>query len=261
MRVIFVVIAGLVSFGLSDSARASLFQVDFQIAGDTTQAGFNQFLATSSQPGPTTEVFGSFSVTLTAQADGLDLGGGDFDRNQSGGIFSPLSNSGAFTYANLYNSFAFNNSTQSFAANATSSLSVVLSGSGISPLTTYSLTVYSFDSDAGRSVTTGTHHVTATGASGTTGSSSALVWSDTSRPTSNDQDSISALFTSDGSGNLTVLVSDSYTGNQDSRSGVRLNALVLNPTPEPSAFPLTLLGAASGALGLWRRRRRQSRPS
>ena len=216
----------------------------------------NQFLATSSQPGPTTEVFGNYDVTLTAQADALDLGGGDFDRNQSGGAFSPLVNSGAFTYANLYNSFAFNNSTQTFAANATSSLTVVLSGPGISPLTAYGLTFYSFDSDAGRPVTSGTHHVTATGTSGTIGTSGTLVWSDTSQPTSNDQDSLFSFFTSDASGNLTVLISDSYAGNQDSRSGVRLNALVLNPAPEPGAFMLTLLGVASVALGLWSQRRR-----
>jgi len=257
MRAICLGLVGLVSLALPYAARASLFAVDFQIAGDTTQPGFSQFLATASQPGPTTEAFGSYSVTMTAQVDALDLGGGDFDRNQSGGIFSPLVNSGAFTYANLYNSFAFNNSPATGASNATTSISIILSVAGIAANTPYLLTFYSFDSDAGRPATTGTHNFSAAGTSGTLGASGTLVWSDTARPTSNNADSITQAFTSDASGNLTFLISDTYTGNLDSRSGVRLNAIVLDTAPEPATF--TLFGAALVVTGLWNwRRKRQA---
>jgi hypothetical protein len=236
---------GAALFSLSACVYANqLFPVDFQQNGDTVQSGFNQFAGAASSTGTTVESFGNYTVSVTPQVDSLDLGGGYFDRDQAGGSFSPVVNSGAFTYANLYNSFAYNNSSASFASSAPTSITVVLSGVGIAPSTSYALTFYSFDSDAGRAFSSGTHGFSVGGVSGTTGSTSTLFWSDTSQPTSNNQDSISGIFTSDATGHLTFLVGDTYTGNLDSRSGVRLNALVLSDAaPEPG----TLL---SGGIGL-----------
>ncbi len=248
---------GLALLAFSDSVRASLLQVEFQqSSSDTPQSGFSQFVAGSGPIAPTTETFGNYNVTLTAQTDSADLGGGDFDRNQTGGSFSALSNSGSFTYATLYNSFAFNNSSVTGGSTESTNLTVALNGAGISPSTTYLLQFYSYDTDAGRPATSGTHQFSVAGASGTTGSTGVLTWADTSHPTSNNQDSIFGNFTSDATGKLTFLVSDTYTGNLDSRSGVRLNALILS-VPEPGT--LMLLAVGCGALGVWRRRRKSRR--
>lgn len=241
------------------------FKLDFQENGDTVQPGFTQFAGPLSQSSPYSLTFGNYTVTLTAQSDGSDLGGGFFDRNQSGGIFSPLANSGSFTYASLYNSFAYNNSSLSFASSASTSLSVSISGAGINPLTAYTMTFFSFDSDAGRQSTSGTHSVDIGGISGTTGSHLGITWSDTAPPTTNGQYSASGIFGSDASGTLTFLVTDSYSGNQDSRSGVRLNALILDTaapstaTPEPSTLGTIASALAGGAaFSMFLRRRRQS---
>jgi hypothetical protein len=257
MRAFLITTVGLISFLFCDSARAgALLSLDFQQNGDTVQSGFTQFAGPITQSAPYSLTFGAFTVTVTAQVDGQDLGGGFFDRSQTGGPFTPpLTNSGAFTYANLYNSFAYNNSSNTNASTAATSLTVSISGAGITALTPYSLTFFSFDSDSGRPSTTGTHTVSFTGLSGTTGSSSNIIWSDTARPTTNNQDSTTGIYTSNGSGTLTFLVSDTYVGNTDSRSGVRLNALILDTlAPEPGTLGMIALAIAGAAVFSRRRR-------
>jgi hypothetical protein len=238
-------------------AATSYLSVAFQNNSDNPAllpAGFVQFLGASSQTGITSEVFatvnGNVTVTVNAQVDGANLGGGYFDR---GG----LSNSGAFTYAALYNSFTYNNSSASFAPTATTSISLTLSGPGISASTAYSLTFFSFDTDQGRS-TTGTHTATISGQSGTTGTNAVIVWTDAAPPATNNQYSNTQAFLSDGSGHLTFLVSDTYNFNTDSRSGVRLNAFILAPVPEPGS--VVLVGGGVVLLGLLWRKRRATNP-
>jgi hypothetical protein len=150
-----VLLFGLV-ISVSVFGSTAYLSVDFQNTADTTQTGFLQFSGAASQTGVTSETFstvnGNVTVTVDAQIDSSDLGGGYFDR---GG----LTNSGAFTYASLYNSFTYNNSSATFSTSATTSLSLTLSGPGISALTSYNLTFYTFDPDTGRSAT-GTHTTT-----------------------------------------------------------------------------------------------------
>ena len=242
MRTILATTMGLTSFLFCGPVGAApLLMLDFQQTGDTVQSGFTRFAGPTSQTSPYSLTFGNYTVTVTAQIDGLDTGGGFFDR---GG----LSNGGAFTYANLYNSFAYNNSTNAFASSAATSITVSISGAGILPSTSYLLTFFSFDSDAGRPTTTGTHTFVATGSSGTTGGPASITWSDSAPPTSNNQYSTTQSYTSSASGTLTFLVSDTYVNNRDSRSGVRLNALILDNAPEPGTLSMIAL-ALAGAVG------------
>jgi hypothetical protein len=263
MRRIAVLVLGVAALLGGEGARAStIIALDFQQSGDTVQAGFTQFAGPVSQTTAYALTFGNLTVTVTAQTDGNDLGGGFFDRSSSGGSggFSPLTNSGAFTYANLYNSFAYNNSSQTNLQNTTAfptSISLNFSGAGISALTPYSLMFYSFDTDGGRPATSGTHTETFTGTAGTIGSAGNIVWSDQARPTSNNQYSSVGTFTSDASGNLNIVVSDSYVNNFDSRSGVRLNALILSTASAPEPGTLGMLALALGGMACLRKTRRQ----
>jgi len=255
MPTLLVTTVGLISFLFCDSAQAGgLLMLDFQQNGDTVQPGFTQFAGPSSQTTPYSLSFGVYTVTVSAPTDGQDTGGGFFDRNQTGGIFSPLANSGAFTYANLYNSFAYNNSSNAFASSAVTSLTVSISGTGIAPSKSYLLTFFSFDSDAGRNASTGTHSVSITGLSGTTGTPADITWSDSARPTTNNQYSATEQFTSSATGTLTFQVADFYTGNSDSRSGVRLNALILDNAPEPGTLGMIALAFAGFAVSSLLRR-------
>lgn len=225
----------------------AFLSVDFQQNGDTVQSGFTQFSGTTSQSLLTQSfatIFGNVDITINSPVDANNIGGGFFNR---GG----MTNSGAFTYSNLYNSFAFNNSSCNFCANATSQLLITISGAGIAPSTAYRLTFYSFDTDHGRAVSTGTHTVTVFGVSGTSGTSTPFTWTDSAPPTANGQYSVTQAFVSDATGSLHFLMNDSYVNNFDSRSGVRLNALEISNVPEPA----TLLLFAAGLAGIvWRRR-------
>jgi hypothetical protein len=222
--------------------------VDFQnpTSGGVNQTGFSQFAGGTSQSGVTTLPFSTVNGTVNVSVNLPAAGGaGYFHRTPT------LSNSGSLTYADLYNDFAYSNSPNAFVPNQTDTLTVTLSGAGVSANTAYSLTFYSWDNRAA----SGLHTVTISGISGTTGPNGVIVSDFATPPTTNDQYSATQIYVSDGSGNLTFLVSDFYGVISDTRSGVRLNALVLAAAaPEPGT--LALLGAGLGALALWSRRRR-----
>ena len=240
---------------LSVFARAALVAVQFEQTGvSTTQAGFSPFSGNGSQTGvtslPFSTVAGTVNVSLNTQIDVNNLGGGYFMRPPG------ITNSGALTFADLYNSFVFNNSSNGFTPNQTTSITLTLSGAGISASRAYQLTFYSWDNNpAGESFSPKGHQVTFAGVSGTSGTASLVSQFDTA-PTANNTYAVSQNYTSDSSGNLTFLISD-FSGTLSggaARSGVRLNAFQLNTVPEPGTVTLCLL-----SLGVCMARRRRAR--
>ncbi len=222
----------------------TLFSVAFCQTGSPTppcQSGFTAFRGGGAANGTTTQTFGNYTV-----ADQLGSLGGYFNR---GGLV----NSGAFTFADLYNSFSYSNETSVFGdPAATVALTLVLSGAGISPNTTYALTLYSYDNRSG----IGTHNVTITPTGGTVGANGSITYVGGVAPTTNSQYSATNYYISDGTGKLTLTVSDSYSGSSE-RSGVRLNAFELADVPEPGSMALAAFGVA--VIALVRRRQHATR--
>ena len=239
----------------TEFASGALLSIQFEQNGaSTTQAGFSAFLGNASQTGVTTLPFstanGTVNVSMNSQVDANDLGGGYLFRSPA------ISNGGSLTTADLYNSFVFNNSTNGFQINQTTSITLTLSGAGISPSTAYLLTFYSWDNrSGGESFSPSGHQVTFAGASGTTGTTS-LVSHFGTAPTADNTYAVTQSYTSSASGNLTFTISDFYgaLSNGDARSGVRLNGFVL-AVPEPSTVTLSLLSLTA----LMARRRRNAR--
>jgi hypothetical protein len=220
--------------------------VDFQnsISG-VNQTGFSQFAGAASQPGISSNTYSTVNGNVTVSLNLPTAGGaGYFHRTPT------ISDSGALTYADLYNDFAYSNSPCGGCANQTDTLTVTLSGPGVSASTTYDLTFYSWDNRAA----SGSHTVTISGMSGTTGPNGVILSDFATPPTTNNQYSTTQLYVSDSSGTLTFLVSDFYGFISDTRSGVRLNAVVLSSAPEPGS--LALLGVGLGVLALRTRQRR-----
>jgi len=209
---------------VAGQAHAVLLSVDFQNSNSisipgVTQPGFVAFDNTHSTGTSGTATYGIFNVavsgleTLSSTIEGLF--------NRSPGI----ANSVAFTFANIYNDFAFNNTN--------TPITLQLTGAGIAPNTAYDLTVYSYDKEPND---VHTHTVSISGASGTTGTPAIINTTPAVTPTSNSQYASTGRFTSNGSGVLTVAVSD--TGPAHTNWGPRLNAFQLDLAPAPGPMAL-----------------------
>ena len=223
--------SSLVILGIGTGAAnaAAFLSVDFESAngpfpaeGDT-ETGFEPFTQHNAAGRTYTTSEGNIFVNVAGEQPAGD--DGYFDRG-------PIPDNGAFTFGDLYRDFAFNNNEKQ----------MTFSFSGLQPGTAYSLTWFSYDNG-------GSHSVTFTGTSGSSGSAGPLIYTGGVVPTENyDPDNaITALFTTDGSGGLTVLASD--TGD------LRVNGVQLaTGVPEPSSAAIILSGMLTvGAL----RRRRQ----
>ena len=216
------------SMGSSVATAAVFLSVDFESAngafpaeGDT-ETGFQPF-TNHNAAGRTylTSEGNIFVNVLGEQPAGDD---GYFDRG-------PIADAGSFTYGDLYRDFAFNNNEKR----------MDFTMSGLNANTAYSLTWFSYDNG-------GAHNVSFAGISGTSGSAGPLIYTGGVLPTQNyDPDnSITALFTTDGTGGLTVRATD--TGD------LRVNGFqIATVVPEPSSAAILLLGL--GAVGSQRRRR------
>ena len=222
--------AVLMALGMSSSvATAAVFlSVDFESAngafpaeGDT-ETGFQPFTQHNSAGRTYVTSEGNIFVNVLGEQPAGD--DGYFDRG-------PVADNGSFTYGDLYRDFAFDNDNKQ--------MDLVLTG--LSANTAYSLTLFSYDNG-------GAHSVSFGGISGTIGSAGPLNYSGGVEPTENyDPDnSITALFTTDSTGGLTVRASD--TGD------LRINGFEISTVvPEPSSAAILLLGL--GAVGSQRRRR------
>ena len=207
---------------IAGSADAALLSVDL---GSTTnvQTDFTGVASSS-------DTIGDYDFSLGTVAF--------FNRNN-------MDDAGSLTTATLYEDFAYINGGGG-GSGSPKSTSLVLSGAGIAENTAYQLTFYSFDPVG----SAGTHTVSFSGSAGTTGSAANIVWTGSTNPTTDGQYATTGTFTSDGSGVLTVTVSDSWTGATDV-TGLRLNGFVLD-VPEPGS--LALLGLGGLLIGARRRR-------
>ncbi len=196
--------------------------VDFQNSNGVsiegiTQSGFVAFDNThATGAGTASATYSTDAGEVTVELAGLDgLLDGLFNR---GGV----SNGGDLTFADIYNDFAFKN------GGSPQSLTLTLSGAGISANTDYDLTLYSLDPLA----TQGSHSVAFTGAA-----IRPLQYDASILPTMDHQYSTTGTFSSDGTGVLTIEMVDTYTDATES-TGIRLNAFVIG-NPADSSFAIT----------------------
>ena len=219
----------VLGIGAGVAEAAPFLSVDFESAngpfpaeGDT-ETGFQPFTQHNAAGRTYATSEGNIFVNVAGEQPAGD--DGYFDRG-------PIPDNPPFTFGDLYRDFAFNNNEKL----------MVFTMTGLSPNTPYSVTWFSYDNG-------GAHSVSFVGINGSSGTAGPLNYTGGVVPTENyDPDnSITALFTTDGSGGLTVLASD--TG--DLRvNGVQLATVV----PEPSSAAIILSGMLTvGAL----RRRRQ----
>jgi hypothetical protein len=198
-------IAGLALTATSANAATSLLAVDF---GSLT----------SVESGFVGQAVDNFTHTTT---------GGDINVAISGyqGLVTGSNNGG--TNADLFDDFYFKNG---------GTMTVILSGDGISADTDYDMTFWAYYSVEARDTTIA-------GSAGTTGTSLGPIAFVV--PTSLSDNSASGTFTSDGTGTLTFAVSGSA-------SRPALNGFTITAVPEPSTT--ALLGLGGLALILRRRK-------
>ena len=223
-RLSLTILSGLVALGMGSAgaSAAPFLSVDFGPSRSTTQTGFLLFDQhnVSGRTYSTSE--GDIFVNvLGEQPAGED---GYFDR-------APIADNGPFTFGDLYRDFAFNNNEKLMDFTLT----------GLSVNTAYSVTWFSYDDG-------GSHSVSFAGISGSSGSVGPLNYTGGVVPITNydPNNAGTALFTTDGSGGLTVRATD--TGD------LRVNGFQIEviPVPEPSSAALILLGMVTAAV---RRRR------
>jgi hypothetical protein len=153
---------------------------------------------------------------------------GDITVNITGiqGLFDYTPNTGT-AYPALYRDFYFKNG---------GTMTLTLSGPGISASTDYNLTFWSLYGLQARDTTIA-------GASGTTGTSLGPIAYEIN-PTSLSQNAASGTFTSDGTGNLTFAVGG--TGNRPA-----LNGFTIAATGDPDPAPLQITSITSVGVDLW----------
>jgi len=204
---------------------ANLLSIDFQ-------NNQNRSLPTATQPhfkafdnghitgeGTASATYATVAGDVTLVIKGLQTSvvGGLFNRDPA------LANRGNMKFADLYNDFVFSNNDNRKTSTEPQSMTVILAGPGIAASTDYLITFYSYDNLASM----GEHSVTYKGANGTAGSAGPLRYRGGVAPITNDQYAAAGNFTSDPSGNLTVLMTDVFTGSFE-HTGIRLNGLEIN---------------------------------
>lgn len=216
--------SGLAALSMSSSVAtaAAFLSVDLGNSQSVVQAGFQSF----NQHDAVGKTYATSEGNIFVNVLGEQPAGEDgyFDRG-------PIPDNGSFTYGDLYRDFAFDNDDKQ--------MDLILTG--LSANTAYSLTLFSYDNG-------GSHSVSFAGISGSSGTGGPLNYTGGVVPTENyDPDnSITALFTTDGTGGLTVRASD--TGD------LRINGFeIATVVPEPSSAAILLLGL--GAAAAQRRRR------
>jgi ferric-dicitrate binding protein FerR (iron transport regulator) len=233
-------------FGIDPNAIAYGFlAVDFQNGNNVdvtslTQPGFLPFDNTrKTGAGTARATYQTSAGDVTVGLAGLDsMLDGFYNR---GGV----SNGGELTFADIYNDFAFKN------GSSPQSLTLTVSGSGISPNTEYDLTFYALDSLTSQ----GKHSVVYTGTAGTSGAVDLQY--DTSLYTTTDQGyATTGTFTSNDTGVLTIEMVDTFAGDMGD-TGIRLNGIVLGQAgagiKNDSAVPqqAARLPRKEGAVSFW----------
>ncbi len=222
----------------------TLLSVDFNLNNNTlTQSGFTGFSLTN--PGNVTnpsQTIGDYTVTVFGGSTAL----GGRDRG------NPTTNSGDFTAPNLYRDLVTNfekapPSTPATYNNRSFSLS------GLASNTTYSLRIWSYDSQFNNGAISTFYDVTGLSATPTVpGTSIGSITNQTGTAglTSNTAFSLLADVTTDSTGAL--FIGSSFSAG----SSGQINAIELSvvPVPEPSTFALAGLGVLG--LALLRRRRK-----
>ncbi len=193
------------TLGFTTSAHAAILSVDF--GSSIVESGF---VEQSSSSVTHSSTLGDITITSS----------GSFFNRGAGG-----------TNPDLYRDFTF--------ANNSSTVTLTLSGVGISANTSYVIKFWSYDSNSIANT------VGYTGVNGTTGSIAPFT-SNGAAPASLDDYSGTGTFTSDGDGVLTIEATASAFNNSN---GPRVNGLQIIPEPTTA-----LLGAL-GLLALLRRRR------
>lgn len=194
----------------STVAHGALLSIDVNGGSSPTESGF---IGQNSSGVTHSTIVGDITVSYAGQQ-------GAFDRGDQG---QPN--------PDLYRDFIFDNA---------GSITLTLSGPGISANTQYVMSFWFYDSGEG-----GGRNTSVAGTSGTTGPSLGPFDPGTAPTGLADPDNVgTGTFTSDGSGNLTFIFTSS-------NNRTVLNAFEIDTVPEPST--LTLLGL--GALGLLLRRR------
>ena len=207
----------IVGFGAGVASAAPFLSIDYESAngpfpaeGDT-ETGFQPFTQHNAAGRTYTTSEGNIFVNVAGEQPAGD--DGYFDRG-------PIPDNPPFTFGDLYRDFAFNNNEKE----------MVFTFSGLQPGTAYSVTWFSYDNG-------GTHSVTFSGINGTTGTAGPLNYIGGDVPTENyDPDnSITAVFTSDASGGLTVKAND--TG------PLRVNGVQIARVQAEVPFQITQLSA------------------
>ena len=211
----------VLGIGAGVAEAAPFLSVDFESAngpfpaeGDT-ETGFQPFTNHNAAGRTYTTSEGNIFVNVAGEQPAGD--DGYFDRG-------PIPDNPPFTFGDLYRDFAFNNNEKL----------MVFTMTGLSPNTPYSVTWFSYDNG-------GAHSVSFVGINGSIGTADPLIYTGGVVPVENyDPDnSITALFTTNGSGTLTVRATD--TGD------LRVNGFQI-AVPPPTNVPGTpvISNVASG---------------
>ena len=181
---------------------------------------------------------GSITVGL-ATVNGTKLNNqnwNDRDRGAAAGT-----DGGAYTDAELYRDFIFVQNGTYSATGTLNGLDITISG--LNPNTQYSIDVYSWDNDA---ETGYFRDVTAYGLPGAGGNASSpnnasvapygtIARAGSAARATNEQDGLTQIFTSDGSGNVVI----NYEG---SDSYEKINGLTISIVPGPTTFAAACIG-------------------
>lgn len=226
----------LVGTGLTEAA--TVLNIDFNTTGSNTETGFSAFNLGANSTNLVNGLQNIYAVPTGATGGGagnvtVTLNGRDASGNLAtfpNGNFARLRgtplDSGSFNYGDLYYDLLMG------PVNSTSSAEVVLSG--LAANTTFSLRVFSFDSQASSSTFTYTDHT-----SGSSVPFGAITTSGT--PTSNLQNSFMGTITSSPTGTISFWA-QATAGGSNGRAVINGFELDTVAVPEPSVTLSMLAG-------------------
>ena len=238
----FLVVVG-VSLVLISSAQAAVLAIDFGAPDQLQLAGYEPFSLAVAGSTTQTEVYGAYTVTLTALADS-GLSPRFQARNRNGGLTPPASPDDNILVDYIRCETTINTRDQVGGNQQMPVTRVEIAG--LSASTTYGVTIGAWDPWGAP----GPNPQILRAGPGTTGSPLSQVWTGAPEPANAGDYSASGSFTTDGAGVLTVeLAYDMANWNVDSDPQAILGYMAI--IPEPAT--MSLLGL--GALALLRRRR------